>query len=461
MMSAYCAAVLTLSLLMGDVELDARRAQPRGGTTVQLPTFGVAVDAAGTLEVAAFADNLALRQRRIEAAKRGLAADVAKPSPLRKISLKALDASIQECVANDAALTETMQFLAGLQQVRYVFFYPEQNDVVLCGPAEGWVEDAAGRVLGVNSGRPVIQLSDLAVAMRQFAPGRMDRPFVGCTINPNGQALQRLQEFQKSIPRSVPESQRTAVASYILDGTQKALGFAEISVFGISPKTRMARVLVEADYRMKLIAVGLQPPPVPMMTFVRSVRRAPRGNLQRWWFTPDLDGVELSEDGVAMELSGSGVQLQTEDKAIGPEGRVINGNAKPSGAARAYSKSFTEKYSEISRKSPVFADLRNMIDLLIAAAHIQKQDFYTRANWDPQSLLDESQVPTEVYSEPKRARCAANAVWKGARLIAPAGGGVSIQPHQSLDKARQSNKEQMTRAREAAARKAETSWWWD
>ena len=56
-----------------------------------------------------------------------------------------------------------MRNLAGLLRVRYVFYYPESKDIVLAGPAEGWVPDASGRVVGITSGRPVLQLQDLAV----------------------------------------------------------------------------------------------------------------------------------------------------------------------------------------------------------------------------------------------------------------------------------------------------------
>ena len=42
--------------------------------------------------------------------------------------------------------TDEMRYLAGLTRVQYIFFYPETNDVVLAGPAEGFAPDLAGRV---------------------------------------------------------------------------------------------------------------------------------------------------------------------------------------------------------------------------------------------------------------------------------------------------------------------------
>ena len=56
--------------------------------------------------------------------------------------------------------------MAGLTRVKYVLVYPEQNDVVLAGPAEGWRVDALGNVVGASSGQPVLLLDDLMVALR-------------------------------------------------------------------------------------------------------------------------------------------------------------------------------------------------------------------------------------------------------------------------------------------------------
>ena len=41
-----------------------------------------------------------------------------------------------------------------------------------------------------------------------------------------------------------------------------------ITVNGVSPKTHFAQVMVEADYRMKLIGIGLETPPVRLVSYV-------------------------------------------------------------------------------------------------------------------------------------------------------------------------------------------------
>ena len=47
-----------------------------------------------------------------------------------------------------------------------MFACPEQKDIVLVGPAEGWKVDHRGTMIGLSTGRPVMLLDDLLVALR-------------------------------------------------------------------------------------------------------------------------------------------------------------------------------------------------------------------------------------------------------------------------------------------------------
>ena len=110
---------------------------------------GVAIDADGVLRVKTFSDpGGQLMRERIAAAKATLDPKVASFSKLRKISLNRLEQAILD---HQGTLTDEMRNLAGLLRVRYVFYYPESKDIVLAGPAEGWVADPAGRVVGIST----------------------------------------------------------------------------------------------------------------------------------------------------------------------------------------------------------------------------------------------------------------------------------------------------------------------
>ena len=51
--------------------------------------------------------------------------------------------------------------------------------------------------------------------------------------------------------------------------------------------------MVEADYRMKLIGIGLEKPPVRLVSYVDRAKPSDVGRnaLQRWFFVPDYQCV--------------------------------------------------------------------------------------------------------------------------------------------------------------------------
>jgi hypothetical protein len=438
--------------------------------TVQLPTFGVAVDALGVLAVQAAADpDGRLRAERLAAARGRLAPRLQAASKLRKISLVRLEKAIRAQLDAGQPLDEAQQMLAGIQRVEYVFCLPETGDVLLAGPAEGWLADAAGRIVGITSGRPVVPLDDLLVALRAYGPTRRDRPFIGCTIDPSPAALTRLAEFQRQIPRNIPAESQDEAAAAIANGIRQSLGLADVRIFGVPANTRFSQTLVEADYRMKLIGIGLEPPPTPMMTFARAIGGAAGGSprqatLERWWFTPNYDCVRITDDSLGMALVGAGVQLQGEDKTIGPDGKLLAGSHPPNKASGLFTASFTRKYPEIAARSPVYAQLRNCIDLLVAAAFIRRQGFYERVHWTAATLTDERLLPAGSVETPRRVACAVNAFWNGNRLLTPAGGGVSILAHLALEPGHllkdEGGKVDALRQNLPAA-PADGAWWWD
>jgi hypothetical protein len=438
-------------------------ADPPIATTVQLPTFGVAVDADGVLSLKEFADpGGRLRADRLAAAKAQQPGNLFAAAKLRKVSLVALERAIDKRLAVDKPLDDAMLHLAGLQRLQYVFCYPDRKDIVIAGPAEGWIADPSGRVVGVSTGKPVLELADLAVALRTFAPHTRDHVWLGCSIDPNPDNLAKLVEFQKTVPHSVKQADRDQVADGMTKGLQEALGMADVRVFGVPANSHFAQVLLEADYRMKLIGIGLEDPPVKMTTFISALTSPPRNALQRWWFTPNYDCVRVSDDRLAMELLGQGVQLQTEDKVIGPDG-VLRGGGPPSKASELFAGAFTKKYVEISDRLPVYAQMRNLFDLGVAAAYIRQQDFYSQCNWQAGTLRDEKALPVETLPSPKKVQCAVNAFWRGNRLLAPAGGGVSASPEEALDPNRLAKDAdgKLDGRRKALNTPAADSWWWD
>ncbi|MCC6492365.1 MAG: DUF1598 domain-containing protein [Pirellulales bacterium] len=400
------------------------------GSTIGASQFaGVAVDADGVLKRREVTDPTGeLIRTRIEQAQATLG-DVAQSSKLRKISLTRLIAAATKAIKESHGPDEVMVHLAGLTRIQYVFYYPETKDIVIAGPAEGWVETPDGRVVGFETGRPVMLLEDLAAALRTFAPSGKKNPLVYCSIDPTQDGLARMQQFLSQMGRQIVPGDE----QFIVEGLRESLGLQTITVGGVPAGTHFAQVMVEADYRMKLIGIGLEQPPVNILSFVALANPAQvaRNALQRWYFVPDYKRIKVSDDGLAAEFVGPGVKLVGEDEVVSEHGGR-QATAAQSPASRKFTRSFTEKYGELAERAPVYGQLRNCIDMLVAAAYIQQHDLYAQAGVDLGALGDESAYPIETYNAPKQVATAVSSMWKGRRLMTPVGGGVEIRASKAV-----------------------------
>ena len=427
--------------------------------SAQQNAAGVVVDAQGVLRTKVYSDPAGrLTQQRIAAAKATLAPELSRFSKMRKFSLNRLEKAIRD---HQGVATDEMRNLAGLLRVRYVFFYPESGDIVIAGPAEGWITNPAGRIVGITSGRPIVQLQDLVVALRAFPPQGRGARVIGCSIDPTQEGLAKMQQFL----RSIGSTATPAHTQYIVTGLRDSLGLQRVSIDGVSPNTHFAQVMVEADYRMKLIGIGLERPPIRLVSYVDRANPASvsRNAMQRWYFMPDYECVRVGADRLSMELVGDGVKLVGEDEVVNAAGQR-QATARSSAASQAFVSGFTKKYSELAERSPIYAELRNLIDMVIAAAFIQEEGYCEKAGWKMDLFGNEQAFAVETLNAPRQVASAVNAIWKGRRLMTPIGGGVTMQPRRALDSA---NLLEDENGRVAELRKetkldlAEGQWWWD
>jgi len=378
--------------------------------------------------------------------------------PIKKFSLNRLERIIAQ---RKGVPTDEMRYLAGLQRVKYVFFLPDSKDLVIAGPAEGWVTLPSGRVVGIKTGRPVVQLQDLVVALRAYPPNESGTGLIGCSIDPTAEGLAAMQRFLRTL-RPQPTN---AFAQYTASGLRTSLGLQNVTINGVSPKTHFAQVLVEADYRMKLIGIGLEQPPIRLVSYVERANpsQVARNAMQRWYFMPDYQCVRVAEDGLAMELVGDGVKLVGEDEMVTADGRR-HAASQSNKASQAFVTNFTQKYPQLAQHSPVFAELRNLIDVAVAAAFIQQEDYYEMAGWKMELFGDEGKFSVETFNVPKTVETAVNAIWRGNRLMTPVGGGVSIHADQALlgDNLLSDENGKVAKTRQQVELDlAEGQWWWD
>jgi hypothetical protein len=245
--SRLLSALLVLGLFAGAWQASAR-GQFCGGFGRFSAVGGIAIDSDGVVRNQTEAEMREVQQERADYL-RAVPGDLKRGSKLRMISLKGLNARLAEEEGRVQDRLDDVRFLAGLQRIQYIFVYPEQNDIVLAGPAEGWKVDARGHVVGERSGRPAIMVDDLIVALRTADAAA--RGGLTCSIDPTSEGLERLQRFAQTLS-TADQSSLAALEQSMED----ALGMQNVAIAGVPADSHFARVMFAADYRLKRLAMA-------------------------------------------------------------------------------------------------------------------------------------------------------------------------------------------------------------
>jgi len=435
-----------------------------GVGTVEEFRNGVFVDANGVLlKGMARANAGTLTEIRSSALSSNGNTEVRRSSGMRKVSLTRLEREVQLRRLLGQGPDEAMRSLAGLQRLQYVLMYPETGDIVLAGPAGDWARDAEGRMVSVDKGRPVLQLDDLIVLLRN---SENNKEVIGCSINPREENLARTKAFlDESTKRPLKPGQRDGWLSQLRD----AVGKQDIVVFGLDPRTRAARIMVEADYRMKLVGMGLEEGVPGVVSYLDAIPAANGEavpmNVLRWWFAVNYDAVQTTEGHDAFEIRGQGVKVLSENELLTERGqRVHTGQADA--LNRQFTESFTKHFPALAAKYPVYAELRNLFDLALVASIIRSQDLPGQTGWHMTYFGDTAQCPVELGAAPREVDSVVNhRVINRTQVVAGVSGGVScsVAPLAAKDRmvVDTYGKLKANLAGSKPKNLASDSWWWD
>ena len=399
------------------------------------------------------------KKRRQELAGKSLPGDLNEKSSLRKISLVQLEAACESHVRDKSHVSSEMQFLAGLQRIDYVFVYPDERDIVIAGPAEGYLIDNFGRAVGVSTGRPAMRLDDLMIALRSQERGG---GAMRCSIDPNEANLKKLVAFIKQ--NSEATSLDVAKAQFELLGD--ILGMQDVSLSGVPSESHFAELFVEADIKMKRWAIGIDKPRVKGFRSHLSMVGADGNSMQRWWFTPLYDAFTKTEDGLAFQFAGQRVQLLSQEELYSDAGGRFDAPFTRI-STQKFSKQFTDRFAEIAEKTPVFAELQNVFDLAVLAALIKKEQLARRVEWPMALFLDSERATIVKRNVPHKVPSVSNFKLIGNDVfVAQVTGGVSIDAWQLLKHGeyKKDSGDKLKTAREAATteeRPEAHRWWWD
>jgi hypothetical protein len=284
--------------------------------------------------------------------------------------LPKLFAQVRPLIDAGRELPPEARYLGGLTQIRYVLVFPSGKDLVIAGPAEACDASNALQPRGKLSGRPIVQLDDLIVAMRMAKEGR---PF-GCSIDPPEHSVQK----GEAVLKEYGNGPRRELAAALV----RELGDQQIRFFGTPADSRLAFVCVATDYQLKRYIIGLDSVPVAGIgNAIDNSRVAGNG----FWFEACYEPILVAPDHNAFELRGQRLLLKA--------GAIPFDDRGATDKAKAFAKRFTEKMPALAAAVPLIADLQNAADVAVVACLIRQEKLDQRVEWDTSWIMDSSKLP--------------------------------------------------------------------
>jgi hypothetical protein len=271
----------------------------------------------------------------------------------------------------------------------------------------------------------VVQVEDLIVALRSLsapaAGGRRD--FFGCSLDPAPGSARAWEETMRKFSAGPRDR--------LLDELHKALGPQEVKLFGVPADSRVALVMVAADYRLKRMAMGIEPLPAGVGTALGT-----EAAMARLWFEPRYDPLRVSADGGRYEIRGPRLAVQAGAHVFEA------GGAGP--AQTAFAARLSAKMTEVAPRVDAVADLQNVTDCFLVAAVLRRDGLIEKAGLDLGWLADAAKYPVTALPAPRTAdtlvHVSGNMIVQGgvalsykalaatARDAAPAAGGDAPRP---------------------------------
>jgi len=302
------------------------------------------------------------------------------------------------------------------------------------------------------------------VVLRTFSP-EGQRAF-GCSIDPRAANLKATKDYLQSVTGPLAPGAMTSWLKQI----EQRMGMQDIRVYGVPANSRVARVIVDADYRMKLIGVGKLktnvgiPNIFDLMASSKTADPLPL-NAYRWWLTMKYDSVLHNASKNVYEIRGSSVLVKSEDQMISDAGKQVQtGQLSP--ANRKFAENFTNNYGALAKQDLVFADLQNVFDLGMVAALVQREHLADKIGWNPGVFAASGDYKPHAWNAPTAVQTVmSHRVQKGTDILVQAAGGVRVDLWETISKQdlirASDNVQPLDQSGKAPESLPAGRWWWN
>jgi hypothetical protein len=389
--------------------------------------------------------------------------NVRQQSSLRFVSLNRLEKFLSQQTAASREISEEAEVLAGINELQYLVRIPETGEILIGGPAEDWKKDTDGRFVGVESGRPVLKLDDLVTLWRTFS--RDGAGYFMCSIDPKQGQVKALNDYLKSHRGQLTASN----AAQWTQELQSTLGMQNVILQGVPTDSRVASVIVDADYRMKEIGIGRREGVSGMKSYFDLLSRSERkgsgkAEALRWWMTVAYGAIEVAPDRNTWHFADRSVQCLSENQLVGADGdRKSTGKADR--ANGEFASLFTKHLPKLAESDAVFADLENVFDLALAAALAHNTGISARSGLNSTSFAVGGEYVAASVEVPQELMTAAESrVYPGGDVVIQVAGGVRGDLRSIVKNAAsyiQSPELAAVKTSAHPAGHSENRWWWD
>ncbi len=285
--------------------------------------------------------------------------------------------------------------LEGLTRLDGFILDKENQDVILWGLSE--------------RNQPELHLPDLVVALRA-AHGRYYEKRDGVTyiVNPLISIDPDLNVYRELDKIAVRDPARKAKHAAICARPQT------VRVEGMPHNSRVAKVLVEADYRMKMVSQGdvilpiASPFPGTYTVRLREWRnRIDRGadlgpgHKTRYWFEPGRFSYQYSEEADTVFLDTAQVVLRDEDQRSNTN--IASGKVDP--ISREFACAWTARMEDTYRAEPIWRDMHNIFRLFAVSRIIADRKAFREVAFAQDMLLDRYELPVvpvpKIFAGPR------------------------------------------------------------
>lgn len=354
---------------------------------------------------------------------------------IRALSLKSLQKQLRNIPPS--SYPEEILHLAGITRLQGYQVDDQNNDIILFGQ--------------VDPALPPLLLEDLVVALRnawfKYAPLQGNTyvySYPGCSIDPNPATIQKLNLIGQRILGAANFDQ---VESEIENWHTTCKEMQKVRVMGMPFHTHFARILVQADYDMKLLVDGTDSLDIPGFTsLVDRIRNRIRDQIitnapvsmpplgmQRFWFFPGENYYEENQG--TFLIAQSPVSLLTERTYLSTGGQYVPGQEN-NPVAQEFTRDYTLLYQKIAQERPIYLELENMFRFVALAKMIKFKASDEQAGLDLNYLLEEFPLVDIIVDENLPGRSAVKEFYhrqdfadgyQESRLWLPSCGGVSIE----------------------------------